>query len=152
MQPELYFKDCIKIHRMHTFFLNLRRIFNPWTFLKIWIKKTLLSSVTKLSYHPLDRPLLCNSSKLDALLFERADAEAEAPVFWPPDANSWVIGKDPVAGKDWRQKEKRMAEDEMVGWHHWFNRHELGQTPEDGEGREGLTCCSPCCFKESDMT
>ena len=50
------------------------------------------------------------------------------------------------------QKKKREAEDEMVGWHHWFNTHELGQTPGDGEGQEGLACCSPCCFKESDMT
>ena len=128
---------------MHTFFLNLRIIFNSWTFLEIWIKKTLLSSVTKISYHPLDRPLLCNINKLDALLFERADAETEAPVFWPPDANSWFVGKDPDAGKDWRQKEKRVAEDEMIGWHHRVNGHELGQNPGDGRGQRNLACWSP---------
>ena len=46
----------------------------------------------------------------------RADTEAEAPVPWPPDAKNWLVGKDPDAGKDWRQEEKRMTEDEMVGW------------------------------------
>ena len=57
----------------------------------------------------------------------RTDAEAEAPVLWPPDAKSWVIEKDPDAGKDWRQKEKGMTEDEMVGWHHHLNGHEFGK-------------------------
>ena len=51
----------------------------------------------------------------------RTDAEAETPIFWPPDANHWLIGKDPNAEKDWRWEEKGAAEDEMVGWHHWFN-------------------------------
>ena len=54
----------------------------------------------------------------------RTDAEAEAPIFWPPDAKNWLIGKDPDAGKDWRQ-EKRMTEDDMVGWHHRLNGHEF---------------------------
>ena len=55
----------------------------------------------------------------------RTDVEAEMPILWPPDAKNWVIGKDPDAGKDWRQKEKGMAEDEMVGWHHRLNGHEF---------------------------
>ena len=76
------------------------------------------------------------------ILFGRADAEAEAPIIWPPDSNSWLIGKDPDAGKDWRQKEKRVTEDEMVGWHHQVNGHELGQTPGDCEGQGDLVCCS----------
>ena len=71
----------------------------------------------------------------------RTDAEAEAPVLWPSDAKKWFTGKDPDAGKDWRQK-KRVTEDEMVGWHHQFNGHELGQTLGDGEGQEGLVWCS----------
>ena len=54
-----------------------------------------------------------------------SDAEAEAPIFWPPDAKSWLIRKDPDAGKDWGQEEKRVTEDEMVGWHHWLNGHEF---------------------------
>ena len=52
----------------------------------------------------------------------RTDAEAEAPILWPPDAKNWLIGKDPDAGKDWRREEKGMTEEEMVGWHHWLNR------------------------------
>ena len=48
----------------------------------------------------------------------RTDAEVEAPIIWPPDVKSWLIGKDPDAGKDWRQEEKGMTEDETVGWHH----------------------------------
>ena len=55
----------------------------------------------------------------------RTDAEAETPILWPPDAKSWFIGKDPDAGKDWRQREKGTTENEMVGWHHWFNGHEF---------------------------
>ena len=50
----------------------------------------------------------------------KTDAEAEAPVLWAPDVKNWLIGKDPDAGKDWRQEEKEMTEDETVGWHHWL--------------------------------
>ena len=55
----------------------------------------------------------------------RTDAEAEIPILWPPDAKNWLIGKDPVSGKDWRQEEKGMTEDEMVGWHHRLDGHEF---------------------------
>ena len=55
----------------------------------------------------------------------RTDAEAETPILRPPDAKSWLIGKDPDAGKDWRQEEKGITEDEMIGWHHWFDGHEF---------------------------
>ena len=71
------------------------------------------------------------------------DAEAGAPIHWPPDVKSWLIGKDPDSGKDWRQKEKGMTEGEMVGWHHWLNGHEFEQAPGDGEGQGSLVCCSP---------
>ena len=64
-------------------------------------------------------------------------------MLWPPDAKNWLIGKDPDAGKDWRQKEKRVTEDEMVGWHHQINKHDLGQTLGNGEGQRSLVCCSP---------
>ena len=60
------------------------------------------------------------------IVIERTDAEAEAPIHWPPDGKSWLIWKDPDAGKDWRQEEKVMTEDEMVGWHHRLNGHEFG--------------------------
>ena len=65
-------------------------------------------------------------------------------------ANS--LEKDLDAGKDWGQKEKREAEDEMVGWHHQLNGHEFEQTPRDSEGQGSLACCSPRGHKESDMT
>ena len=68
------------------------------------------------------------------ILTGRTDAEAEAPVLWSPDANRWLTGKVPDAGKDWGQKEKRVSEDEMAGWHHRCNGHELGQISGDGEG------------------
>ena len=61
------------------------------------------------------------------------DAEAETPVLWPPDAKSWLIWKDPDAGKDWRWEEKGMTEDEMIGWHHWLNRHKLQELVIDKE-------------------
>ena len=75
------------------------------------------------------------------------DAEAEAPILWPPDAKSRLIGKDPDAGKDWGQEEKGTTEDEMVGWHHRLNGHEFEQTPGD-EGQGSQQCCSPWDLKE----
>ena len=82
----------------------------------------------------------------------RTDAEAEAPILWPHDVKSWLIGKDPDTGKDWRQVEKEVTEDEMVGWHHWLNGHEFEQTPGDIEGQGSLVCCSPWGCKEWDTT
>ena len=55
----------------------------------------------------------------------RTDAEAETPIYWPPDVKNWLIGKDPDAGKDWGQEEKGMTKHKMVGWHHWLNGHEF---------------------------
>ena len=63
------------------------------------------------------------------------DAEAEAPVLWPPDAKNWLIWKDPDAGNDWKQEEKGMAEDEMVGWLHGLNEHEFEYTLAVGDGK-----------------
>ena len=68
----------------------------------------------------------------------RTDYEAEAPIFWPPNVKSPLIGKDPDAGKVGRQKEKREAEDEMVRRHHWLNVHEFEQTPGDRTGKPGV--------------
>ena len=78
--------------------------------------------------------------------------DAEAPILWLPEARSWIIGKDPVAGKDWGQEEKRAAENELVGWHHRLNGHEFEQTLGDDEGQGSLACCSPWGQKESDTT
>ena len=82
----------------------------------------------------------------------RTDAEAETPILWPPDAKNCLIGKDPDAGKDWRQEEKGTTGDEMVGWYHWLNGHEFEQAPVVGEGQRSLACCSPWGHKESDTT
>ena len=82
---------------------------------------------------------------------ERTDAEA-LPIFWPPDVNNWLIGKDPDAGKDWGQEEKVVTEDGMVGWHHQLNGHEFKQTPGDSEGQGSLVCFSLWGCKESDNT
>ena len=86
------------------------------------------------------------------VFIERPDIETETPVLWPPDAKSWLIGKDLNAGKDWGQEEKRTTEDEMVGWHHWLNGHEFGWTPGVGEGQGGLASCGSRGHKDSDMT
>ena len=72
-------------------------------------------------------------------------------ILWPPDAKNWLIGKDPDAGKDWRQEEKGMTEDEVVGWHHQLNGHEFEQAPGVDDGQGSLACCSPWGRKESDM-
>ena len=78
--------------------------------------------------------------------------DAEAPILWTPDAKSQFIRKDPEAGKDWRQEEKEMTEDEMVGWHHQLNGHELEQASGDGEGQGSLMGCNLWGSKESDTT
>ena len=82
----------------------------------------------------------------------RTDAKAETPVLWPPDAKNWLIGKGPDAGKDWRQEEKGMTEDEMVKWHHWLYGHEFEQALGVDDGQGSLACYSPWGLKESDMT
>ena len=82
----------------------------------------------------------------------RTDAEAEAPILWPPYVKSRLTGKDPDAGKDWRQEEKGATQDEVVGWYYWLNGQEFEQTLGDDEGQGSLVCCSPWGHKESDMT
>ena len=77
---------------------------------------------------------------------------AETPILWPPDVKNWLIGKDPDARKDWRQEEKGMTEDKIVGWYHWLDRYEFEQARGIGDGQGSLVCCSPCGHKESDMT
>ena len=72
----------------------------------------------------------------------RTDPKAEAPILWPPDAKNWLIWKDPDAGKNWRQEEKGMTEDEMVGWYHQLDGHDFEQAPGVGDGQGSLVCCS----------
>ena len=82
----------------------------------------------------------------------RTDAEAEAAILWSPDKKSWLIGKDPDAGKDWRQKEKGTREDGMVGWHHQLDGCEFEQALGNSEGQGSLACCSLWGCKELDTT
>ena len=96
----------------------------------------------------LESPLVCKEiqpvhSEGDQLwdFFGRSDAEAETPILWPPHVKSWLIGKDPDAGRDWGQEEKGTTEDEMAGWHHQLDGCEFEWTPGVGDGQGGLACC-----------
>jgi len=109
-----------------------------WCFWTVVLEKTL------------ENPLDCKEIKAvnpkgnqSWIFIGRTNAEAEAPILWPPDAKNWLIGKDPDAGKDWRQKEKRTTEDEMIGWHHWLNGREFERARGVGEGQGSWACCSP---------
>ena len=82
----------------------------------------------------------------------RTDVEAETPILEPPDAKSWLIGKDPDARRDWGQEEKGMTEDKMVGWHHWLSGPEFEQTLGVGDGQGGLACWGSWGHKVLDMT
>ena len=73
----------------------------------------------------------------------RTDAEAETPILWPPDAKTWLIWKDPDAGKHWRQEEKGTTEDGMVGRHHQLNGREFERNLGESERQGGLACCRP---------
>ena len=119
---------------------------NNWCFWTVVLGKTLES--------PLDckviQPVIPKRYQSWIFIW-RTDTEAETPLLWPPDAKNWLIEKDPVAGKDWRQ-EKKMIEHEMVGWHHQLDGHEFEQALVVGDGQGGLVCCSPWGSKESNTT
>ena len=82
----------------------------------------------------------------------RTDAEVETPILCPPHAKSWLIGKDPDAGRDWGQEEKGTTEDEVAGWHQQLYAYEFGWTPGVGGGQGGLVCCYSWGHKELDTT
>ena len=122
-------------------------VMKNWCFWTVVLEKTLES------------PLDCKEIQLvhpkgdpPCIFIGRTDAGAEAPILWPPDAKNWLIGKDPDAGKDWRQEEKGTTEDEMVGWHHRHDGHEFEQALGVGDGQGGLVCCSLWGLKELDTT
>ena len=118
-----------------------------WCFWTVVLEKTLASPLDCKKVKPV------NSKGNQLWIFIRStDAAAEAPILWPPDVKSHLVRKDPDAEKDWRQEEKGMTEDKMVGWHHWLNGHEFEQVPGDGEGQGSLVCCSPWGHKELDTT
>ena len=93
-----------------------------WCFWKVVLEKSLESPLDCKEIQPVHP-----KGNQSWILIGRTDAEAESPILCPPDVKSWLIGKDPAAGKDWRQEKNRMTEDEMVGWHHWLDGHEFGQ-------------------------
>ena len=106
---------------------------------ELWCRRRLLKS-------PLDwkeiQPVLPKGNQ-SCIFIGRTYAEAETPILWAPDAKNRLIWKDPDSGKDWRQEEKGMTEDEMVGWHHWHYGHEFEQALGVGDGQGNLICCSP---------
>ena len=91
-----------------------------WLFWTVVLEKTLESPLDCKEIQPVHP-----KGNQSWLVIGRTDVEAETPIFWPPHAKSWLIWKDPDAGKDWRQEEKGTTEDEMVGWHHWLNGQEF---------------------------
>ena len=118
-----------------------------WCFQTVVLEKTLESPLDSKKIKPINF-----KGNQPWIFIARTGAEAEAPIPWPPYAESWLIGKDPDAEKDWRQEEKGVTEDKMVEWHHWLNGHEFEQTPGDSEGQGSLACCSPWGHRESDTT
>ena len=109
-----------------------------WCFWTVVLEKILESPLDCKEIQPVN-----TKGNQSWIFIGRTDVEAEVPILWPSDGMSWLTGKDPDAGKDWRQEEKGTTEDEMVGWLHWLNGHEFGQTLGDGEGQGSPVCCSP---------
>ena len=118
-----------------------------WCFWTVVLEKTLESPLDCKEIQPVHP-----KGDQSCAFIGRTDVDVETPVLWPPDVKSWLIWKDPDAGKDWRQEEKETTQDEVVGWHHRFNGHEFEWTPEVGDGQRGLVCCSPWGRNELDMT
>ena len=118
-----------------------------WCFWTVVLEKTLESPLDCKEIQPVH-------PKRDQswVFIGRTDAEAETAILWPPHAKSWLIGKDPDAGRDWGQEEKGTTEDEMARWHHWLDAHQFGWTPGVGDGQGGLACWDSWGRKVSDMT
>ena len=122
-------------------------VLKNWCFWTVVLEKTLESPLDCKEIQPVHP-----KGNQSWMFIGRTDAEAETSILWPVDVKSCFFGKDPDAGKDWRREEKGTAENEIVGWHHWLNGHELEQGPGVGDGQGGLACCSPWDCKESDTT
>ena len=118
-----------------------------WCFWTVALQKTLESPLHSKKIKPVHP-----KGDQSWVFIGRTDIEADIPILWPPDPKGWFIWKGPDAEKDWRQEEKRMIEDEMVGWHHWLNGHEFESPLGVGDGQGGLACYSPWGRKELDRT
>ena len=118
-----------------------------WWFWTVVLEKTVESPLDSKEIKPLNP-----KGNQPWIFIVRTGAKAETPILWPPDAKSWLTGKDPDDGKDWGQKDKWTTEDEMVGWHHPLHGHVFEQTLGDRKEQGSLVCCSPWGCKELDMT
>ena len=118
-----------------------------WCFWTIVLEKTLESPLDCKEIQPVHP-----KGDQSEVFIGRTEAEAETPILWPPHAKSWLIGKDPDAGRDWGQGEKGTTEDEIAGWHHRLDGHEFEWTLGVGDGQGGLACCDSWGRKESDTT
>ena len=118
-----------------------------WCFWTVVLEKTLESPLDCKEIQPVHP-----KGNQSWIFIGRTDAEAEAPILWPPDAKNWLMGKDPDAGKDWRQEEKGTIEDEMVGWHHRLSGPEFEWAPGVGDAGASLACVGAWGHKESDST
>ena len=118
-----------------------------WYFWTVVLEKTLESPLDCKEIQPVH-----SEGDQSWVFFGRIDAKAETPILQPPNAKTWLIGKDSDAGRDWGQEEKGMTEDEMAGWHHWLDGQEFGWTPGVGDGQGGLACCDSWGHKELDTT
>ena len=122
-------------------------VLKNWCFWPVMSEKTLESPLDCKEIQPVHP-----KGDQSCVFTGRTDVEAETPILRPPDAKSWLIWKDPDAGKDAGQEEKGTTEDEMVGWHHWLNGHGFGWTLGVGDGQAGLVCSGSWGRKESDTT
>ena len=118
-----------------------------WCFWTVVLEKTLESPLDCKEIQPVHP-----KGNWSWIFIARTDAEAETPILWPPDAKTWLTGKDPDAGRDWGQEEKGMTGDEMVRCHHWLDGHESERSPGVGDGQGGLVLWSPWGHRESDTT
>ena len=118
-----------------------------WCFWTVVLEKTLESPLDCKEIQPVHP-----KGDQSWVFIGRTDAKTETPILWPPDGKSWLIGKNPDAGKDLGQEEKGTTEDEIVGWHHWLDGHGFGWTPGVDDGQGGLACCGSWSLKESDTT
>ena len=118
-----------------------------WCFWTVVLEKTLESPLDCKEIQPVHP-----KGDQSWVFIGRTDVEAETPILWSLKAKSWLIWKDPEAGKDWGQEQKGMRKDEMVGWHHWLNGHGFGWTRGVGDGQGGLACWGSWGRKELDTT
>ena len=126
---------------------TIKKVQKNWCFWTVMLEKTPESPLDCKEIQPVHP-----KGDQSWVFIGRTDVEAETPILWPSDAKSWLIWKDPDAGKDWGQEETGMTEDKMVGWHPWFNGHGFGWTPGVGDRQGGLACCGSWGHKESDTT